>query len=174
MPIKPFTVKIASKRWKKSTKEAKQILNTLADKGLLLDIFNGKEQTYVLPPTMTGFFEFSLMRTDGKFDRKVLSELFHQYINVESGFLNEVMAVDPSLARVLVHECSLQEKHKSEILDYERASKIIETATCITVGTCYCRHKMEHKGLACNMPQDVCLTFNLLQRVFQNMELQKR
>ncbi|MCK5159483.1 MAG: 4Fe-4S binding protein, partial [Candidatus Heimdallarchaeota archaeon] len=24
----------------------------------------------------------------------------------------------------------------------------------------YCRHKMEHKGKACDQPQDVCLTFN--------------
>ncbi|MBY8994619.1 MAG: 4Fe-4S binding protein, partial [Candidatus Heimdallarchaeota archaeon] len=48
----------------------------------------------------------------------------------------------------------------SEILDYERATKVIETAECITVGTCYCRHKMEHKGKACDQPQDVCLTFN--------------
>jgi len=160
LPIKPFTAKIASKRWEKSEKETKKILDVLADKGLLIDMFDGKKQVYIIPPTMAGFFEFSLMRTDGKFDRKVLSELFYQYINVEKDFLNEVLALDPSMARVLVHEDTLQEKHKSEILDYERASKVIDTATCITVGTCYCRHKMEHKGLACNMPQDVCLTFN--------------
>jgi len=160
LPIKPFTIKIAAKRWEKTEKETKQVLDTLADKGLLIDMFDGKKQTYIIPPTMAGFFEFSLMRTDGKFDRKVLSELFHQYINVESGFLNEIFTLDPAIARVLVHEDTLQEKHKSEILDYERASKVIETATCITVGTCYCRHKMEHKGLACDMPQDVCLTFN--------------
>ena len=160
LPIKPFTVKTAVKRWKKSEKETKKILDILADKGLLLDMFDGKKQTYIIPPTMAGFFEFSLMRTDGKFNRKVLSELFHQYINIESDFLNEVLALDPSIARVLVQEPSLQVKHQSEILDYERASKIIETATCITVGICYCRHKMEHKGLACNNPQDVCLTFN--------------
>ncbi len=160
LPIKPFTVKTAAKRWKKNIDETTKILNELADKGLLLDMFNGKKQTFIIPPTMAGFFEFSLMRTDGKFDTKVLSELFHQYINVEEDFLNEVLALDPSIARVLVQEKSLQEKHESEILDYERASKVIETATCITVGTCYCRHKMEHKGLACNKPQDVCLTFN--------------
>ncbi|MFC1752453.1 4Fe-4S binding protein [Thermoproteota archaeon] len=160
LPIKQFTVKIAAKRWKKTLKETKAILDTLADKGLLLDMFDGKKQTYILPPTMAGFFEFSIMRTDGRFDRKVLSELFHQYINVEEGFMKEVLAIDPSLARVLVHENTLQEKHQSEILDYERASKVIETASCITVGTCYCRHKMEHKGLACNKPQDVCLSFN--------------
>ncbi|MFC2134399.1 NADH-quinone oxidoreductase subunit I [Bacteroidota bacterium] len=158
LPIKPFTVKTAAKKWKKKEKETKKILDTLSDKGLLLDIFNGKKQTYILPPTMAGFFEFSLMRTDGRFDSKVLSELFHQYINVEEGFLNEVLALEPSIARVLVQEKTI--KKKSEILDYERASKIIETATCITVGTCYCRHKMEHKGLACNNPQDVCLSFN--------------
>ncbi len=160
LPIKPFTVKIAAKRWKKTESETRKVLDTLADNGLLLDMFDGEKQTYILPPTMAGFFEFSLMRTDGKFNRKLLSELFHQYMNVEEGFLKEVFALDPSIARVLVQEDSLSKKHRTEILDYEKASNVIETATCITVGTCYCRHKMEHKGLACNNPQDVCLTFN--------------
>ena len=65
-----------------------------------------------------------------------------------------------SIARTLVHEQTLAPKEQSEILDYERATHIIDTATCITVGTCYCRHKMEHVGKACQAPQDVCLTFN--------------
>jgi formate hydrogenlyase subunit 6/NADH:ubiquinone oxidoreductase subunit I len=160
LPIKPFTVKSAAKKWKKKEAEAKAILDELADKGLLLDMFDGKKQTYIIPPTMAGFFEFSIMRTDGRFDNKVLSDLFHQYINVEEDFLNDVLALDPSIARVLVQEASLQKKHESLILDYERATKVIETASCITVGTCYCRHKMEHKGMACSKPQDVCLTFN--------------
>jgi hypothetical protein len=25
---------------------------------------------------------------------------------------------------------------------------------------CYCRHKMEHLGKACNAPMDICMTFN--------------
>jgi len=28
------------------------------------------------------------------------------------------------------------------------------------VSLCYCRHKMEHMGRACDAPRDICLTFN--------------
>lgn len=160
LPINMVTVEKAAKIWKKTEAEAGEILNALADKGLFFDIKKGDKQAYLLAPPMAGFFEFSIMRTDGKFDRKILSELFHQYMNVEDRFVKESLAIDPSIARTLVHEDTLSEKAQTEILDYEKASKVIDDATCVTVGTCYCRHKMEHAGKACNMPQDVCLTFN--------------
>lgn len=160
LPIKPVTAKKAAKRWEMTEQEAKKHLDELADKGLVFDTDNGTDQVYLLAPPMAGFFEFSLMRTDGKFDRKILSELFHQYINHEEGFLHSVLGQEPAIARTLVHEDMIQEKDMSEVLDYERASNVIKTADCITVGTCYCRHKMEHLGKACDQRQDVCLTFN--------------
>lgn len=160
LPVKMFTAKKAGKIWRKPEREARVILDGLADKGLLLDMANNGEQVFVLAPTMAGFFEFSLMRTDGKFDRKILSELYHQYINIEDRFLKEVLALDPGIARTFVQESALEPKEEKIIMDYERASQVIKTATCITVGTCYCRHKMEHMGKACQNPQDVCLTFN--------------
>ena len=160
LPIRPFTIKKASKRWEKDQEETEKILNSLADKGVILDIESDGKRQFILAPTMAGFFEFSIMRTDGKFDRKLLSELFHQYINIEEDFVAQLFGLNIPIARTIVHEDMIEEKDKSIILDYERASKIIETASCITVGACYCRHKMEHVGKACDMPQDVCLTFN--------------
>ncbi|MHA1521102.1 MAG: ATP-binding protein [Promethearchaeota archaeon] len=96
------------------------------------------------------------------FDKKLLSELYSQYINVETQFGAMLWNLEPAIDRCLVNEKAIPEKYQSEILDYERSSHIIETATCITVGTCYCRHKKEHIGEPCpqNMPLDVCLTFN--------------
>lgn len=160
LPLNFFTAREAADRWGKPKKEAEKILDSLADKGLLLDIANGKHQAYFLAPTMAGFFEFSLMRTDGKFNRKVLSELFYQYLNVEEDFIKKLFMQNPPLGRVFVQENSIHQKSETVVLDYEKASHIIKTATCITVGTCYCRHKMDHLGKACSMPQDVCLSFN--------------
>lgn len=160
LPIRMFTLKKASKIWKKTLAESQKILDTLADKGLMVDLADGNTKRYILAPTMAGFFEFSIMRTDGKFDRKLLSELFHQYINVEDKFLKRVFTLDPPIARTFVHEDTLSPKDEMTILNYERATKVIDNASCITVGTCYCRHKMEHMGKSCDMPQDVCLTFN--------------
>jgi len=160
LPLNIFSIKKAAKIWKKGNKETREILDELANKGLLMDIAKKDQQQYVLAPTMAGFFEFSLMRTDGKFDRKILSELYYQYINIEDDFATNLFNLDPTIDRVFIQENTIKKDDKPEVLDYEKASKVIETATCITVGTCYCRHKMEHVGKGCNQPQEVCLTFN--------------
>ncbi len=160
LPINAFTLEEASKLLKKSTDEAKLILDALADKGLLFDFATGATQAYLMAPTMAGFFEFSLMRLDGRFDKRLLSELYYQYINTEEDFLRRIFTLEPSIYRAFVQEAAIQERDRVVVLDYERASRVVDTATCITVGTCYCRHKMQHMGQACRNPQEVCLTFN--------------
>ncbi|NHJ49327.1 MAG: 4Fe-4S dicluster domain-containing protein [Asgard group archaeon] len=160
LPINFVTAKKAAKIWKKTTEEAEKILDTLAGKGLFFDGCEDENRKYFLAPTMAGFFEFSLMRTDGKFDRKVLSELYYQYLNEEDDFIFGIFDTDTPIDRVFVQEKTIQPKDYSEVLDYERVSHIIDSASCITVGDCYCRHKMEHMGKACDQPQEVCLTFN--------------
>lgn len=160
LPTHPFTVEEAAKLFKKSSIETRVILNTLADKGILFDFATGETQAYFLVPTMAGFFEFSLMRLDGRFDKQVLSELYYQYVNTEGDFIQRIFSIEPSILRVLVQEDTIAKEDRVIVLDYERASHIVDTATCITVGICYCRHKMEHLGKACNNPQEVCLTFN--------------
>ncbi len=160
LPINFVTKEKAAKIWKKTPAEAERILDTLAGKGLMLDGCQEEKRTYILAPPMAGFFEFSLMRTDGKFDRKILSELYHQYINEEDDFLYTIFDTQTPIDRVFVQEETIKEEDYSIVLDYERATQVIETASCITVGTCYCRHKMEHLGKACEQPQEVCLTFN--------------
>ncbi len=160
LPIKIFPLKKAAEIWKMQISEAKEILDELAAKGLMFDIGDDYSKLYFLAPPMAGFFEFSIMRLDGRFDKKVLSELYHQYINVEEDFTNEVFNIFPTLGRTLVQETAIQEKDEVHILDYERATKIIDSASCITVGTCYCRHKKEHLGTPCKNPQKVCLTLN--------------
>ena len=54
----------------------------------------------------------------------------------------------------------LTNENAAYVLDYERASEVIETASHIGVGMCYCRHKKEHLGQACDAPMDICMTFN--------------
>ena len=46
------------------------------------------------------------------------------------------------------------------MLDFERASEVVHTASHIGVGMCYCRHQKMHIGEACDAPMDICMTFN--------------
>jgi len=160
LPIKPFTVKSAAKIWKKSEEETFYILNGLAEKALLLDMNDKKEQKYVVPPPMIGFFEFALMRTGGHFDQKLLSELFHQYLENEEDFMRKLLSLKTPTGRILVNEKSVKQADQVYVLDYERATQIIKNAESVGVSRCYCRHKAEHLGENCDAPQEVCLSIN--------------
>ncbi len=163
LPIRPFTVSSAARAWKKKESDARTILDNLASRGILLDILperSGKTR-YVLPPPMAGFFEFSMMRVRGDLDQKLLAELFYQYITVEDDFIKALFTVgETRLGRTFVNEKALPMEPSLEVLDYERATEVIRTASHIGVGVCYCRHKAEHRGEACGAPMDICMTFN--------------
>jgi Na+-translocating ferredoxin:NAD+ oxidoreductase RNF subunit RnfB len=162
LPIRPFTERKAARIWKMPEVETRKVLQRLASRGVLLDIEDrdGRQQ-YVLPPPMAGFFEFSLMRLRGDLDQKLLSELFYQYLNVEEDFIKALFTEGQTqLGRVFVQERALPEDNGIHVLDYERASEVVKTATHRGVGTCYCRHKMHHMDRACGNPMEICMTFN--------------
>ena len=161
LPIRPFTAENAARIWKMKMSAAHKILDDLAGRAILLDIEEDGEQTYVLPPPMAGFFEFSLMRLRGDIDQKALSELFYQYLNVEEDFVKALFTEgETQLGRVFVHEPSLSPEFSLAVLDYERATEVIKTASFRGISICYCRHKMQHLGRDCGAPKEICMTFN--------------
>ncbi len=179
LPIKPFTLKKAASIWKMSEKDAKNILDKLCGRAILLDIVHKGVQMYILPPPMAGFIEFSMMRLRGDVDQKLLGELLYQYMNVEEDFIKDLFySCETKLGRVFVNEDALEKSFNLEsletdnlvkILDYEKASHIMESSSDIAVSMCYCRHKMQHVGKACDAPMDVCLTFgNVAKSLSQN------
>jgi len=161
LPIKPFTARKAAGIWRMKEFDAQSVLDALAGRAILLDIDRNGETTYVLPPPMAGFFEFSMMRIRGDIDQKMLAELFYQYLNVEEDFIrNLFVRGETQLGRVFVHEPALPPDGELQVLDYERASEVIRTAKHRGVGICYCRHKMQHVGRDCTAPKNICMTFN--------------
>lgn len=160
LPVKPFKAETASHIWKVSLSEAKKTLDTLASRAILVDMeFNG-ELSYALPPPMAGFFEFALMRTRDDIDQKLLSELLHQYLDVEDDFVRDLFREETQMGRTFVNEQALSIENSLHVLDYEKASHTIQTAKHIGVSTCYCRHKKHHTGGACDAPLDICMTFS--------------
>jgi len=161
LPIKPFNAKAAAHIWKKPVAEARAILEKLASRGMMLDTEVDGEQAFVMPPPMAGFFEFSMMRLGNSYDQKLLAELFYQYLNVEEDFVRNLFAGgETQLGRVFVNENALAGDSTLSVLDYERASEVIRTASHRGIGACYCRHKMQHLGKACAAPMDICMTFS--------------
>lgn len=161
LPIKPFTADKASQIWKMDITSTRKILEELAGRAILVDMEHNGKTTYTLPPPMAGFFEFSMMRLRGDVDQKVLGELFFQYMNVEEDFIRSLFVNgETQLGRVYVNEPALSIDNALYVLDYERASDVIKTASHRGIGICYCRHKMAHMNRSCNAPMDICMTFN--------------
>jgi ferredoxin len=162
LPIRPFTAERAARAWRMPLAATTATLEELAGRAILLDLETDEgKQLYVLPPPMAGFFEFSMMRLRGDLDQKVLGELFYEYMNVEEDFIKALFADGQTqLGRVFVQEAALPIENGIEVLDYERASEVVLSASSRGVGVCYCRHKMEHVNKACDAPQQICMTFN--------------
>ena len=181
LPIQSFLAAEAAKRWQMSEDDATQILDKLARRAILVDYYKDDQTYYVLPPPMAGWIEFSMMRIRQDIDQHTLGQLLYQYMNVEEDFVKELFfGTDTKIVRTFVNEKALdpsihqnQEISPSskqtnfdletngvlEIMDYERASYVINSAEHIGIGTCYCRHKMEHVGKNCDAPMDICMTF---------------
>jgi ferredoxin len=160
LPMKPFRTATAAKAWGLPLAEASRVLEQLASRAILLDLDQDGEPLYVLPPPMAGFFEFSMMRLRGDVDQKRLAELYFEYLNVEEDFIRDLFARgETQLGRTFVRERSVPAELELAVLDHERASHVVESASAVAVSLCYCRHKMEHVGRACDAPRDICLTF---------------
>ncbi|MCL4234240.1 MAG: 4Fe-4S dicluster domain-containing protein [Deltaproteobacteria bacterium] len=140
---------------------AKPIIDALVAKGLLADLPRSDGRvSYFLNPTMVGFFEFTMMRVRKDIDQHRVGKLFHEYLHDPAKGLFKLAAKGETfIARPLVHEDVLKQGTYTEVLDYEKASRIIGDAGAWAEAMCYCRHVKEHVGERCEYPEDFCLSF---------------
>jgi len=140
----------------------RSMLDGLSAKGLVLDIRAGEEFYYMPSPLMIGLFEFTMMRTGGDVDSKKMAKLFHRYLNDEDSLYaaNFGHGEKTSLFRALPHQKSIKDQDHVEILDYEKASSIVDSAKKFSIGLCSCRHEKLHIGeKKCDTPLETCSSF---------------
>ncbi|MBT4485631.1 MAG: (Fe-S)-binding protein, partial [Candidatus Latescibacteria bacterium] len=87
LPLKIVPLGKIADIWKKPPEETRIILDELAHKGMMMAFHKDGELVYILAPPVLGFFEFSLMRSDGKLDAHELSRLYYQYCNIDDNFI---------------------------------------------------------------------------------------
>jgi len=160
IPIKPISLNGLSRKLNISREELSDKMTDMASRGLVIDIFFKNKQYYSLSPVVIGFFEFTFMRTRDDLPMAELARLFDHYMTADDRFARAVFQGDTQLGRSLVREEALPENDHTEILDWEKASYIIQTSTTAGVSLCACRHKAQHLGTACDKPQEVCLSLN--------------
>jgi ferredoxin len=144
-PLEESTLKELVQATGMAATELIQVLDAMADKGLVMDMPYAGTTYYLLMPGLIGFFEFTFMkhRTDLPLER--LAVLMREYL--EESQAKEFFGSKTQLTRTLAYEEHIPVT--SEIATYEQARAIIREAGFGAVGICYCRHKKQHQGKTC-------------------------
>lgn len=150
MPFRPKTSEEIAKKSGMETAEAKKLLESMADKGLVFAREKAGRWGYSLLPIMPGIFEFPYMK--GKTEKlKKLDPLWHTYLE-KLGF--ERGKEGGTFSRVI----PIQEEVENNpgILTCDKVYDMIEKAELVGVGNCACR-TLEGK---CNNPLETCMFFD--------------
>jgi ferredoxin len=149
---------------KYESSELSKILEGLCSKGLVMDLWINDAYHYMPSPIMIGIFEFTMMRTGESVDSKALAHLFNQYLNADNGALyatNAKKGNKVSVIRALPHSDAINPSEYMEVLDYEKATSIVESSEKFSIGICSCRHEKLHIGeKKCEVPLEKCSTFD--------------
>jgi NAD-dependent dihydropyrimidine dehydrogenase PreA subunit len=157
MPFRPSTAARIAALCGMPPEDLVPQLETLCGKGLVLDIWDGSTYQYMISPIVIGIFEFTMMRTGGNLPLRQWAELFHDYMFGDKAFFeaNFGDGQQVSVMRALPYEQVLAGDHV-EILDYEKASALVERHSVFSVGLCSCRHEKHHMGQKCRVPMETC------------------
>ncbi|SMC35654.1 4Fe-4S dicluster domain-containing protein [Sporomusa malonica] len=160
IPLRPTSVAALARKTGLQQEELQQKILIMAEKGLVFDFEYQGQSHVVLAPVVIGFFEFVYMRTRDDLPMGELAQLFEEYMYRDDKFARDVFQENTQLGRALVQEEALPAGDYSEVLDWEKASHVIQSAKTVGLSLCACRHKASHLGKACAAPLKTCLTFN--------------
>lgn len=162
MPFGLSSLDQIEKTTKYERPKLQSILDGLASKGLVMDLWMRDQYHYSPSPIIIGIFEFTMMRTRGELNTKEWARLFHTYLQDENTFFRANFKHGEKISplRALPHEGAFGDEEYVEVLDYEKATSIVESSNRFAVGICSCRHEKLHVGeKKCEVPLDTCSTF---------------
>lgn len=136
-------------------------LETMAEKGLVMDTNYGGRTYYMLMPGLIGFFEFTYMKQRDDLPVSELALLMHEYLfdDPDQKMGKEFFASKTPLTRALSYEEHIPVT--SQIATYESAREIVKNSGYGAIGMCYCRHKKEHLDQSCDKDapvKEICIS----------------
>jgi Fe-S-cluster-containing hydrogenase component 2 len=151
MSYKAKSVSNIAKAAEISESEAKQHLESMANKGIIYSKNKEGEKLYSLLPLIPGVFEFPFMKGGQTPMHKRLGQLWEEYHNEALG---TSFAGQPTpLMRVVAVEKSITAQDR--IHPYEEVKNFINNANYIALTKCACRVSVGK----CDKPKEVCLIF---------------
>lgn len=137
------------------------VLESMADKGLVMDMVYGRRTYYLLLPGLIGFFELTFMKRRQDLPVEELAQLMHEYMfeDPEERMGREFFSEATPLTRSLAYEEHIPVE--SVVTSWESAREIVRNAGYGAVGMCFCRHKKEHLHEECKKgapTENICIS----------------
>jgi len=151
MNFKTKSMSIIAKAAGTSVSDARQKLESMANKGIIYSKNKDGEKLYALLPLIPGVFEFPFMKGGGTPMHKRLGELWEEYHHETFGA--SFSGQPTPLMRVVAVEKSITAQDR--VHPYEEVKNFINDANYIAVTNCACRVSVAK----CDKPKEVCLIF---------------
>lgn len=138
--------------------QLRNILEKLCNDGLVIDVWNEKDnQYYYMPwPFVPGIFEFTMMRKGDNLNTKEWAKLFHEYFD-PLYTTNYSHKEQISAFRVIPIEETITPDKYIKFLDFENATSIIDNSRKLAIGLCSCRNEKYNIGKKeCDAPLESC------------------
>lgn len=156
-PPEPVSMEDLQILSEKPVAELQALLDSMLNKGLVLESKKRGHSRYMLSMALVGFFEFIFMRTNQSLPMRKLAELIHEY-RLGTKFSKELFNPSTPRARALIYE-SIVPEIKTEVLSFELATELVKEAGRGGLTKCYCRHETHHLDQACGYPiDDICIS----------------
>lgn len=164
MPISPIPAEtFANEVVGGDPKEVKNLLETMADKGIVFTVDRDGMRFYTLMPLVPGIFEMQFMGGEVSERTKKLARLFDDYFILVRKAAEQFRpdASGSSAAFPFARVIPVEEEIPTDVAihPYDKVSEYIAKSEYIAVGVCYCRHHGELVGHPCDKPKDVCMAF---------------
>lgn len=157
-PLAPEPPQALAERINADPQRTSEVLDRMADKGLIYATLKNGEPRYKLIQLVPGIFELQFMKGEVTPRAKELARLFDAYFHARTSDPGGTAALSRDgihFARVIPIEKTLTPGLK--VFPFEVAGKYIREAQVITVSVCYCRHEKRLLDRGCAYPDDVCL-----------------
>jgi ferredoxin len=136
---------------------AYKTLKQMARRGLVYGGRGKKELAFGLLPFVVGSYEESLPYLDEE-----MAQLFETMLQETGG--SGLFGAAPAMFRVIPVEQSIEAD--IELMPYERASDLLESAKSFAVRECICRKQKALIGEPCDFPRFNCLSFAPVEGAF--------
>lgn len=160
-PLEEATLKELSKATAIPEEKLLPVLESMAEKGIVMDLPYEGTTYYLLMPGLIGFFEFTFMKHRRDLPLREVAELMTEYLhrNGEDGQAGEFFGSKTPLTRSLVYDEHIPTE--SVVTTYENAREIVMNAPYGAAGLCYCRHKKHHMDKSCKKDapmENICIS----------------